>query len=61
MIENVNFPIGSIVLLDKIEKDYGFFDFMFKEHICGMLFHLPLAPLGLGLAFHSTRCQSILA
>jgi hypothetical protein len=30
MSENVNFPIGNIVLLDKIEKDYGFFDFMFK-------------------------------
>jgi len=31
LIENVNFPIGSIVLLDKIEKDYGFFAFMFKD------------------------------
>ncbi len=30
MIESVNFPVGSIVLLDKVEKDFGFFDFMFK-------------------------------
>ncbi len=31
MNENVTFPIGNIVLLDRIQKDYGYFDFLFDE------------------------------
>lgn len=31
MKKNVNFPIGSIVLIDKIDKTYGFFDFLFGK------------------------------
>jgi transposase len=31
MHENVNFPIGNIVMLDRIEKDYGFFNFVFDK------------------------------
>jgi len=29
--ENVTFPIGNIVLLDRIKKDYGYFDFILRE------------------------------
>jgi len=29
--ENVTFPIGNIVMLDRIEKDYGYFDFLFDK------------------------------
>jgi hypothetical protein len=29
--ENVTFPIGNIVLLDRIKKDYGYFDFLFGK------------------------------
>jgi len=29
--ENVTFPIGNIVMLDRIQKDYGYFDFMFGK------------------------------
>ncbi|MEM5793155.1 MAG: hypothetical protein QXY45_02240 [Candidatus Aenigmatarchaeota archaeon] len=32
-MNNVNFPIGSIVLIDKIDNDFGFFDFIFGK-IC---------------------------
>jgi hypothetical protein len=28
MNENVIFPIGNIVMLDIIKKDYGYFDFI---------------------------------
>ena len=31
MHENVTFPIGNIVLLDRIKKDFGYFDFILKE------------------------------
>jgi len=31
MKDNVNFPIGSIVLLDKIDKEFGFFRFVFDK------------------------------
>ncbi|WP_143311779.1 hypothetical protein, partial [Candidatus Methanoperedens nitratireducens] len=31
MHENVTFPIGNIVMLDRIQKDYGYFDFLFDE------------------------------
>jgi transposase len=30
MYENVTFPIGNIVLLDRIKKDFGYFDFILK-------------------------------
>jgi transposase len=29
--ENVTFPIGNIVMLDRIKKDYGYFDFLFGK------------------------------
>jgi hypothetical protein len=29
--ENVTFPIGNIVMLDRIKKDYGYFDFVFSK------------------------------
>ena len=29
--ENVTFPIGNIVTLDRNQKDYGYFDFMFDK------------------------------
>jgi transposase len=29
--ENVTFPIGNIVLLDRIKKDFGYFDFLFGK------------------------------
>jgi len=29
--ENVTFPIGNIVMLDRIKKDYGYFDFVFDK------------------------------
>ncbi len=31
MHKNVTFPIGNIVLLDRIQKDYGYFDFLLDE------------------------------
>ena len=31
MKDNVNFPIGNIVLLDKIDKDFGFFNSVFGK------------------------------
>jgi len=31
MKKNVNFPIGSIVLLDKIDNEFGFFSFVFEN------------------------------
>ena len=31
MHENVTFPIGNIVLIDRIKKDYGYFDFLFGK------------------------------
>jgi peroxiredoxin len=31
MYENVTFPIGNIVMLDRIQKDYGYFDFLFGK------------------------------
>lgn len=31
MRENVNFPIGNIALIDKIDKQFGFFDFLFNR------------------------------
>ncbi len=31
MNENVTFPIGNIVMLDRIKKDYGYFDFVFDK------------------------------
>jgi transposase len=31
MHKNVTFPIGNIVMLDRIKKDYGYFDFVFDE------------------------------
>ncbi len=31
MHENVTFPIGNIVMLDRIQKGYGYFDFMFGK------------------------------
>ena len=31
MRENVNFPIGNIILLDRIKKDFGYFDFILNK------------------------------
>ncbi len=31
MHKNVTFLIGNIVLLDRIQKDYGYFDFLFDK------------------------------
>jgi transposase len=31
LYENVTFPIGNIVLIDRIKKDYGYFDFLFGK------------------------------
>ncbi len=31
MHENVTFPIGNIVMLDRIKKDYGYFDFILDK------------------------------